>query len=87
MLDGANKMTAFYTTRNILSDMQAAPLWDPEQCKFVGLLTVTDFIDILRTAEWAGKADFFFWYAGVRPTVFAMKHLGFQCQAPGGIFY
>lgn len=28
--------------------MQAAPLWDPEQCKFVGLLTVTDFIDILR---------------------------------------
>ena len=28
--------------------MQAAPLWDSQQCKFVGLLTVTDFIDILR---------------------------------------
>lgn len=31
-----------------LPDMQAAPLWDSQQCKFVGLLTVTDFIDILR---------------------------------------
>lgn len=29
-------------------DMQAAPLWDPSQCQFVGLLTVTDFIDVLR---------------------------------------
>jgi len=28
--------------------MQAAPLWDPAICQFVGLLTVTDFIDILR---------------------------------------
>ena len=28
--------------------MQAAPLWDPSICQFVGLLTVTDFIDILR---------------------------------------
>ena len=28
--------------------MQAAPLWDPSECKFVGLLTVTDFIDVLR---------------------------------------
>lgn len=28
--------------------MQAAPLWDPALCQFVGLLTVTDFIDILR---------------------------------------
>merc|ERR1711935_1221179 len=28
--------------------MQAAPLWDPTQCQFVGLLKVTDFIDILR---------------------------------------
>ena len=28
--------------------MQAAPLWDPVQCKFTGILTVTDFIDILR---------------------------------------
>lgn len=33
---------------DILLDMQAAPLWDPVQCKFVGVLTVTDFIDILR---------------------------------------
>ena len=29
-------------------DMQAAPLWDPSTCQFVGLLKVTDFIDILR---------------------------------------
>ena len=28
--------------------MQAAPLWDPSQCKFAGILTVTDFIDIMR---------------------------------------
>lgn len=28
--------------------MQAAPLWDPTQCQFVGMLKVTDFIDILR---------------------------------------
>ena len=31
-----------------LTDMQAAPLWDPKQCQFVGILTVTDFIDVLR---------------------------------------
>jgi 5'-AMP-activated protein kinase, regulatory gamma subunit len=31
-----------------ISDMQCAPLWDPTQCQFVGLLTVTDFVDILR---------------------------------------
>jgi CBS domain-containing protein len=29
-------------------DMLAAPIWDPDLCQFVGLLTVTDFIDILR---------------------------------------
>ncbi len=29
-------------------DMQAAPLWDPKKCEFVGILTVTDFIDVLR---------------------------------------
>lgn len=28
--------------------MLAAPLWDPASCQFVGLLTVTDFIDVLR---------------------------------------
>jgi 5'-AMP-activated protein kinase, regulatory gamma subunit len=28
--------------------MLCAPLWDPASCQFVGLLTVTDFIDILR---------------------------------------
>ena len=28
--------------------MLAAPLWDPVKCQFVGVLTVTDFIDILR---------------------------------------
>lgn len=35
-------------TRYMSPDMQAAPLWDPSICQFVGLLTVTDFIDILR---------------------------------------
>jgi 5'-AMP-activated protein kinase regulatory gamma subunit len=28
--------------------MLAAPLWDPKRAQFVGLLTVTDFIDLLR---------------------------------------
>mmetsp|Transcript_910 Transcript_910/g.1287 ORF Transcript_910/g.1287 Transcript_910/m.1287 type:complete len:361 (+) Transcript_910:43-1125(+) len=37
---------AFYAL--VEHDMQAAPLWDPNLCLFVGLLTVTDFIDILR---------------------------------------
>lgn len=37
---------AFYAL--VEHDMQAAPLWDPEIRQFVGLLTVTDFIDILR---------------------------------------
>jgi len=37
---------AFYAL--VEHDMQAAPLWDPTACQFVGLLTVTDFIDILR---------------------------------------
>lgn len=37
---------AFYAL--VEHDMQAAPLWDPTQCQFVGLLKVTDFIDILR---------------------------------------
>ena len=36
------------STIHRLSDMQAAPLWDPLICQFVGLLKVTDFIDILR---------------------------------------
>mmetsp|Transcript_7364 Transcript_7364/g.8560 ORF Transcript_7364/g.8560 Transcript_7364/m.8560 type:complete len:434 (-) Transcript_7364:170-1471(-) len=37
---------AFYAL--VEHDMQAAPLWDVTQCQFVGLLKVTDFIDILR---------------------------------------
>eukprot|EP00568_Trieres_chinensis_P009309 CAMPEP_0183292904 /NCGR_PEP_ID=MMETSP0160_2-20130417/1796_1 /TAXON_ID=2839 ORGANISM="Odontella Sinensis, Strain Grunow 1884" /NCGR_SAMPLE_ID=MMETSP0160_2 /ASSEMBLY_ACC=CAM_ASM_000250 /LENGTH=365 /DNA_ID=CAMNT_0025453933 /DNA_START=34 /DNA_END=1127 /DNA_ORIENTATION=+ len=37
---------AFYAL--VEHDMQAAPLWDPASCQFVGLLTVTDFIDVLR---------------------------------------
>lgn len=37
---------AFYAL--VEHDMQAAPLWEPSICQFVGLLTVTDFIDILR---------------------------------------
>jgi len=37
---------AFYAL--VEHDMLAAPLWDPIKCQFVGLLTVTDFIDILR---------------------------------------
>jgi CBS domain-containing protein len=35
--------------------MQAAPLWDASTCQFAGLLTVTDFIDILRHYKQAGK--------------------------------
>ena len=35
----------------IYIDMQAAALWDPSICQFVGLLKVTDFIDILRHYE------------------------------------
>lgn len=37
---------AFYAL--VEHDMQAAPLWDPKGCQFVGILTVTDFIDVLR---------------------------------------
>lgn len=37
---------AFYAL--VEHDMQAAPLWDPKSCQFVGILTVTDFIDVLR---------------------------------------
>jgi 5'-AMP-activated protein kinase, regulatory gamma subunit len=37
------------------ADMLAAPLWEPVQCQFVGLLTVTDFIDILRHYKASGK--------------------------------
>jgi len=37
---------AFYAL--VEHDMQAAPLWESSICQFVGLLTVTDFIDILR---------------------------------------
>jgi len=37
---------AFYAL--VEHDMQAAPLWDPTLCQFVGMLKVTDFIDILR---------------------------------------
>ena len=36
------------TRPKILIDMQAAPLWDTKKCQFVGILTVTDFIDVLR---------------------------------------
>lgn len=32
----------------VTPDMQAAPLWDSRERRFVGLMTVTDFIDILR---------------------------------------
>ena len=35
--------------------MLVAPLWDPVKCQFVGLLTVTDFIDILRHYRATGK--------------------------------
>lgn len=37
---------AFYAL--VEHDMQAAPLWDQTLCQFVGILTVTDFIDVLR---------------------------------------
>jgi 5'-AMP-activated protein kinase, regulatory gamma subunit len=35
--------------------MLSAPLWDPVKCQFVGLLTVTDFIDILGHYRLTGK--------------------------------
>lgn len=35
--------------------MQAAPLWDPKKCQFVGILTVTDFIDVLRYYRQTGS--------------------------------
>ena len=35
--------------------MLSAPLWDPVQCQFVGIMTVTDFIDILRLYKSSGK--------------------------------
>lgn len=38
---------AFYAL--VEHDMQAAPLWDNAKRQFVGLLTVTDFIDLLRS--------------------------------------
>jgi 5'-AMP-activated protein kinase regulatory gamma subunit len=44
---------AFYAL--VEHDMQAAPLWDSVTCQFAGLLTVTDFIDILRHYKAAGK--------------------------------
>jgi len=39
----------------VASDILAAPLWDSVQCQFVGILTVTDFIDILRYYKETGK--------------------------------
>lgn len=35
--------------------MQAAPLWDPNKCQFVGLVTVVDFIDALRKQNAPGN--------------------------------
>lgn len=39
----------------VFADMLSAPLWDPVKCQFVGLLTVTDFIDILFHYRVTGK--------------------------------
>ena len=33
-------------------DVTAAPLWDPKEHRFVGLLTVTDFLEILRHIQY-----------------------------------
>lgn len=44
---------AFYAL--VEHDMQAAPLWDPKMCQFVGILTVTDFIDVLRYYRQTGS--------------------------------
>ncbi|KAL3803612.1 hypothetical protein ACHAWO_008862 [Cyclotella atomus] len=44
---------AFYAL--VEHDMQAAPLWDPKHCEFVGILTVTDFIDVLRYYRQTGS--------------------------------
>ncbi|CAM9393562.1 unnamed protein product [Ectocarpus sp. 12 AP-2014] len=45
---------AFYAL--VEHDMQAAPLWDSRERRFVGLMTVTDFIDILRHYRGSGVA-------------------------------
>ncbi|CAM9863382.1 unnamed protein product [Ascophyllum nodosum] len=45
---------AFYAL--VEHDMQAAPLWDSRERRFVGLMTVTDFIDILRHYRGKGTA-------------------------------
>jgi 5'-AMP-activated protein kinase, regulatory gamma subunit len=37
------------------TDMLSAPLWDPVKCQFVGILTVTDFIDVLFHYRATGK--------------------------------
>lgn len=37
---------AFYAL--VYNGVRAAPLWDSEQQKFVGMLTITDFIKILK---------------------------------------
>lgn len=34
---------------NLESGVRAAPLWDSSKQSFVGMLTITDFIKILRT--------------------------------------
>ena len=39
--------TIMHSFTHPYTDMLVAPLWDPSKCQFVGLLTVTDFIDVL----------------------------------------
>ena len=42
--------TALSTNCNvIITGVRAAPLWDSNSQKFVGMLTITDFIRILQT--------------------------------------
>ncbi len=43
-----NNCSDFIVNSVLLTDIQAAPIWDSRKRRFVGLMTVTDFIDILR---------------------------------------
>ena len=36
--------------------IKSAPLWDSEKCNYVGMVTVTDFIDIVRHYHQRRKA-------------------------------
>ena len=49
-MEHGRRMTVFDADShiyNIIIDIKAAPLWDAERGSFVGMLTATDFVNIL----------------------------------------